>query len=169
MVGAMRSRGRPLADWVGGCVAPALARYGFGQADIVTGWADIAGARVARFAEPVEIKWPRGTKGRSAKRPDAEPPSPATLVVRVEGMFALELQHLAPMLIARINAHLGWRCIGKIALRQAPLRGRPAPPRPPAPPPAAAVEQARILTGGIDDEALRDALVRLGARALKVR
>ena len=88
---------------------------------------------------------------------------PATLVVRVDGAFALELQHLAPLLVERINAHLGWRCIGKLALRQAPLAGRP-----PARRLRRAAEPGRgrggaRFTGGIDDEALRDALVRLGA------
>ncbi len=172
MAGAGRTRygGRPLADWVDGCIAPALARFGFGEVDIVSGWADIAGPRVAAFAEPVEIKWPR--KGAASKMPGAPPEPgggrpPATLVVRVEGAFALELQHLAPLLVERINAHLGWRCIGRLALRQAPLTGRPQPKAPVPPPEPAAVAAARDLTGGIGDEALRDALVRLGARTLK--
>lgn len=178
MAGTGRTRygGRPLADWVDGCIAPALARFGFGEVDIVSGWADIAGPRVAAFAEPVEIKWPR--KGAASKMPRAggDAPSepgggrpPATLVVRVEGAFALELQHLAPLLIERINAHLGWRCIGKLALRQAPLAGRAARSMPAPPPRPAAVAAARDLTGGIDDDALRAALVRLGARTLKAR
>jgi hypothetical protein len=174
--GRTRYGGQPLADWVDGCIAPALARFGFGEVDIVSGWADIAGPRVAAFAEPVEIKWPRkgagskmpGRAGEASSEPGGGRP-PATLVVRVEGAFALELQHLAPLLIERINAHLGWRCIGKLALRQAPLAGRPQR-RVPTPPPApAAVAAARDLTGDIDDEALRAALVRLGARALKAR
>ena len=172
--GRTRYGGRPLADWVDGCIAPALARFGFGEVDIVSGWADIAGPRVAAFAEPIEIRWPR--KGAVSKRPGAgaDAPSepgggrlPATLVVRVEGAFALELQHLAPLLVERINAHLGWRCIGKLALRQAPLAGRPARGAPPPPPNPAAVAAALDSTGGIADEALRDALVRLGARVLK--
>jgi hypothetical protein len=157
---------RPLADWVDGCIAPALARYGFGEADIITGWPDIAGSRVASFAEPVQIKWSRKAAADPARQDGAR--APATLVVRVEGAFALELQHLAPMLIERINAHLGWRCIGRIVLRQAPLEGRPVPITPPPPAPGA-VAQARDLTGGIQDEALRGALVRLGARALGAR
>lgn len=153
--------GRPLADWVEGCIAPALGRFGFGEVDIVTGWADIVGPWVAASAEPVGIRWPRRGAGDPAER------SPATLVVRVEGAFALELQHLAPALIERINAHLGWRCIGRLALRQAPLRGRPARHRPLPPPPPAAVARARDATVGIADEDLRDALVRLGARTLR--
>ncbi len=167
MSGTGRGRGsRPLADWVEGCIAPALARFGFGEVDIVTGWADIAGARVAGFAEPVQIKWPRRAASAGAE-PGTRPP--ATLVVRVEGAFALELQHLAPVLVERINAHLGWCCIGKLALRQAPLRGRPPRAGAPPPPRPAAVAAARDLTDGIADEALRGALVRLGARTLKAR
>lgn len=166
VIGRTSRAGRPLADWVEGCIAPALARFGFGEADIVSGWPDIAGPRVAAFAEPVEIKWPRrratATAGEAAR-------APATLVVRVEGAFALELQHLAPLLIERINAHLGWRCIGKLALRQAPLVGRPRRPAPVPPPGPAALARARDLTGAIADPDLRDALTRLGARALKPR
>ncbi len=76
---------------------------------------------------------------------------------------------MAPMLIERINAHLGWRCIGKLALRQAPLQGRPPPKPPPPPPSPAAIERARDLVAGIEDDGLRMALVRLGSRALKPR
>ena len=176
--GQARVGGRPLADWVDGCIAPTLARFGFGEVDIVSGWADIAGPRISGFCEPVAIRWPRRNAAAKVPRPaaggreaDPEPGggrAPATLVVRVEGAFALELQHLAPQLVARINAHLGWRCIGKLALRQAPLVGRP--PRPAPPPPApAAVARARELTADIADDALRDALTRLGSRTLKAR
>ena len=172
-VGRGKSWGRPLGDWVGACIAPALARYGFGEADLVTAWVDIVGERVASFAEPISITWPRGvTKGvvetepAGGRRPEHRA---ATLILRVESVFALELQHLAPMLIERINAHLGWRCIGKLALRQAPLQGRPPPQRPPSPPSPAAVERARDLVAGFENDALRTALVRLGSRALKPR
>lgn len=170
MSGTGRGRygGRPLADWVDGCIAPALARFGFGEADIVSGWADIVGPRVAACAEPVEIKWPR--RGGTGKTGTAEPgggrPS-ATLVVRVEGAFALELQHLAPSIVERVNAHVGWRCIGKLALRQAPLAGHAPAKAPTVPPKPAALAAAHDLTAGIDDEGLRAALVRLGGRALR--
>ncbi len=164
-IGRGRRGSRPLADWVENCIAPALARYGFGESDIVTAWPDIAGARVAAFAEPVQIKWPR----RAAAADGGATRPPATLVVRVEGAFALELQDLAPLLIERINAHLGWRCIGKLALRQAPLLGRPAPKEPPARPSPRSMARARDLAAGVTDDGLREALERLGARVLKPR
>ena len=158
--GTKRRGTRPLADWVEGCIAPALGRFGFGEADIVSGWRDIAGARIAGIAEPLRLKWPR--KGVEGHRP------PATLVLRVDGAFAIELQHIAPALIERINAHVGWRCVGKLAFEQSPIERRPAPPRP-SPPAAGAIRRAEALTREIGDDALRAALVRLGARALKPR
>ena len=94
---------------------------------------------------------------------------PATLVVRVEGAFALELQHLAPIVVERINAHLGWRCVGRLALRQGPLeRLPPARAKPAAPSPAARAAAARAVEG-IADPGLRDALARLGAGVLSTR
>ncbi len=152
---------RPLADFVDGCLSPALARYGFGEAAIVTHWRDIVGARIAARAEPSRLRW------RRSPRHDAAATPPATLVLRVEGGFALELQHLAPLIVERVNTHLGWRCVGRLDLRGGPLtrRGGAAPP-PPAPDPEAA-RSAAAATAGIDDAALRSALVRLGARALK--
>ena len=155
-----RSGGRPLADLVEGCIAPTLGRFGFGEADIVSGWPDIAGPRIATLAEPLRLKWPR-------RVPDGTRP-PATLVMRVDGASALELQHMAPALIERINAHLGWRCVGKLAFQQAPPVPRRVPARVP-PPGAAAVARAEALTAEIGDADLREALVRLGARALTSR
>ncbi len=156
---------RPLADLVEPCIGPALARYGFGQADIVTCWAEIVGERVAAYSQPMRLKWPR----RASHTPADAPREPATLILRVEGGGALELQHMAGSVIERINAHLGWRCVGKLALRQAPLERREAGRRPPFVPHPGALAEARAGTRGIVDEPLREALVRLGSHALHRR
>jgi hypothetical protein len=89
-------------------------------------------------------------------------PEPATLVLRVEGPAAIEIQHLSAVILERVNRFFGWQAIGRIALRQAPLR-RPKPPNLPPPPDPA--EQARIAASlpDIADESLRQALARLGA------
>jgi hypothetical protein len=83
----------------------------------------------------------------------------------VNSGFALDLQHSANVVIDRINAHLGWRCIGKISLKQAPLERRvsgklPVPPLDPK-----VLDQVAKLVSGIESENLREALTRLGARA----
>ena len=154
---------RPLADLVEPCIGPVLARYGFGEADIITCWPDIVGERVASCSEPVRLQWSR----RGSRLEPGGGREPATLILRVEGGGALELQHMAATVVERINTHLGWRCVGRLAFRQGPLQGRTGPKARPAPPDPGAVEQARAATGGIVEEGLREALVRLGARALK--
>ncbi|MGJ3265076.1 MAG: DUF721 domain-containing protein [Salinarimonas sp.] len=148
---------RPLAELVEGAMSEALARQGFASADIVSAWPDIAGEPLATHSQPVKLDWPK----RARPEPEAPPP-PATLVVRVESAFALDAQHLAPLLIERINALYGWACVGRIVLKQGPVR-RPPPRRPP-PRPLAREEEAAIAgaTGAVDDDALRDALARLG-------
>ncbi|MBL8589778.1 MAG: DUF721 domain-containing protein [Methylobacteriaceae bacterium] len=153
-----------LSDILNGCLAPTLRKQGFGESEIVTGWAEIVGPRLAAVSAPIRLVWPGGTR-----RDAAGDPRPAALAVRVEGAFALELQHLAPLVIERVNAHLGWRCVDRVTLRQGPLPLKPARAAPPPAPDAAALAAARAATEGVADEALRAALTRLGARVATER
>ena len=105
----------------------------------------------------MKIKWPRAT-GRATD----EPPEPATLVLRVEGPAAIEIQHLSAVILERVNRFFGWQAIGRIAL----AAGAAAPAR--AARPAATVDPevaARIAASlpAIEDDDLRQALARLGA------
>ena len=155
------ARPKPLADFVDKCLGPALAKQGFAASDVIVAWPEIAGERLAAFSRPVKLEWPR----RGRPDPDARP-EPATLVVRVEGAFALEAQHLAPLLIERVNAHYGWRCVGRIVLKQGPVpRAKPGP----APPAALSEADRKRLaetTAAIDEAPLREALDRLGSAVL---
>ena len=156
-----RQAPKPLADLIGGAIDPLLAKQGFGESDIIMNWDDIAGARLAAVTEPLKLQWPM----RGPKRSPDMPVEPATLVLKVEGAFAIEVQHMADLLCQRINGRLGWRCVGRIALRQGPVE-RPAPKKRVAPPAPQAVEKAKGLAQGIEDDGLREALTRLGARVL---
>ena len=138
------------------------AKAGFGQSDILVNWGEIAGERLSAVSEPQRLQWPRRAPNRA---PDA-PVEPASLVLQVEGAFALEIQHVAPLLIERINARLGWRCIGRIIIRQGPVRRRAARRDKPAPPSPEIVAAASAAAAGVEDEGLRAALTRLGARAM---
>ncbi|WP_406856613.1 DciA family protein [Alsobacter sp. KACC 23698] len=156
---------RTLADLVDDCIAPALAAQGFAASDVVVAWPEIVGERLAPYCEPVKIQWPRRPKGMG---PD-EPSDPAILVVRVEGAFALELQHLAPLIVERVNTRYGWRCVGRLSFRQGPVgRDRPAKPAVRLPD-APTIEEARRRVGELADEGLREALVRLGAGVMARR
>jgi hypothetical protein len=149
-----RSQAKPLSALVGHCIADACKRQGFTSSEIVIHWDDIVGPEIAAHAEPIGMKWIRAI--------DPDDAAPATLVLRVEGPVAIEIQHLADVIVERVNRYVGWQAVGGIALRQAPLtrrRGRPQRPR---------IDErlAATIAGGltgIADERLRTALGRLGA------
>ena len=156
-----RRRSAPLADFVGALLDPLMAKQGFGQSDLLLHWEEIAGARLSQIAEPIRLQWPP----RGPKRAPEAAAEPATLVLRVAQGFGLDVQHLAPILIDRVNAHLGWRCIGKVKIEQGrlqrPLKRKGAAVAPPAPAALARAEQAAV---GVEEDGLRQALARLGAR-----
>ncbi|THD43975.1 MAG: DUF721 domain-containing protein [Bradyrhizobium sp.] len=158
-----KSRSRPaqVGSLLKGIVEPTLAARGLGQMSLIADWPAIVGADVARYAQPVQIQWPpRGDKQNPAEA------APATLVLRIDPAFALEAQHAAPIVVARVNAHLGWRCIGRIAFRQGPLAQLQKPRRVTPAPSDAARQRAATLAEPIADDELRGALTRLGARAI---
>lgn len=148
-----RAAPRPLADLVGTTIAESCAQRGLAAVDIVTHWAEIVGEVLAARAAPIRLAWP--------SRQDME--GTGVLHVRVEGSYAIELQHDAPVVIERINRFFGWRCVGRIALRQGPVVAlRPARRRRPEPDAAACASVASRL-GSFEDEELARALARLGA------
>jgi hypothetical protein len=156
-----RGGAAPLGAFLAELVEPALARQGLGETSLVTDWSEIAGEQLARGCRPIEVQWPRTPR----RDPDA-PAALATLVLRVEGAFALEVQHSAAIIIERVNAHLGWRCVGKVAFRQGPLDSAGKRASKAAPPSARARKLAEGYAAPIEAEELREALARLGARVI---
>ena len=145
---------RPLSVLLSGVFSDAYAKQGFAARELVTRWAEIAGRDVAAHSEPLKLQWPRPVEG--------QPREPATLVLRVEGPMALEIQHKSDVILERVNRFLGWSAVGRLALRQAPLSRHE---RSAAPPPLdpQAVESVAETLSAIEDEELRAALARLGA------
>ena len=90
------------------------------------------------------------------------------LLVRVSGPLAIELQHLAPQVLERVNTYLGYRAVGQLKLRQGVLPAAAAPEREPPVLPEAALAEVRQQTAGIADDDLRQALEGLG-RALRAQ
>jgi hypothetical protein len=139
-----------------------LAARGLSEASLIADWPAIVGETIARYARPIQLQWPP----RAPRRDPEAPLAPSALVLRVEGAFALEAQHSAAVIVARVNAHLGWRCVARIAFRQGPLPPLREQRRPTPLPSAAAEAAANRATSSIEDGDLRDALTRLGARAI---
>jgi len=136
---------------------PAFEKYGFPAAALLTDWAAIAGSDLAAFTAPERLKWPR----QQREPEEADGPHSATLVLRVAGPRAIELQHRLPQLIERINAYFGFRAVAQVRLYQAPLE----------PSHTARHPQQRItpradragLVKTISDPRLRTALSRIAA------
>jgi hypothetical protein len=145
---------RKLAELTAEFMADAFKKQGFARTELVTRWKEIAGAEIAACAEPLKLQWQRAKEG--------DEPEPATLVLRVEGPVALEIQHQSGVIIERVNRFFGWPAVGRIALRQAPLSKPKSRPALPKVDPAETEKVAATLTGIADDE-LRMALARLGA------
>src|ERR1700741_5295352 len=116
---------KPLSVLLSDVFSDAYAKQGFAARELVTRWAEIAGADIARHAEPLRMQWPRPVEG--------QPQEPATLVLRVEGPAALEIQHKSDVILERVNPFFGGRAVGRLPLPQALLSNRylPSPPQPP--------------------------------------
>jgi hypothetical protein len=148
-----RTYAKPLRDLVGKVVGEAFTRQGFASAELVTRWGEIAGADVAAISQPIKIQWTRPMEGEARE--------PGTLVLRVEGPAAIEIQHMTGVICERVNRFLGWRAVARVALRQAPLRRTARKALRPAD--AAAAARIAAELPDIADEDLRQALARLGA------
>jgi hypothetical protein len=145
---------QPLGAILGKTINEAFARQGFASRELIVRWGEIAGREIAEHSQPLAIRWPREVEG--------QPTAAATLVLRVEGPMAIEIQHSSTAILDRVNRFLGWKAVGRLALRQAPLARPRLRVAVPAPDPAEVARQESALTD-IADDGLRNALARLGA------
>ena len=159
---------KAVGSMVPGLTRKAFERFGFSTATLLTDWAQIVGADLARYTAPDRLKWPRGGTNGNDDEPAAGPSRQgATLVLRVDLGRAIDIQYKARQLIERINAHFGYRAVAEIRIIQAPVEG--------ALPPAEVESPARTLRkafnrgetapmlAAIPDDGLRAALERMQA------
>ena len=90
-------RARAAGELVGEVGGQSFRRFGFVQSSIVSRWTEIVGERYAKVSSPESIRFP----GRQARRGGA-------LTLLVEGAHAPLIQHLAPMIIERVNRFFGY-------------------------------------------------------------
>ncbi len=146
-------------------LSEAAAGHGFAEPEVLLRWPEVVGERLSGLCVPVKVSYSRA--GRLG----------ATLVVRVEGARATEVEHLGPRIIERVNQFYGYRAIDRLKVTQttggasggfaeepAGYKGRPQ--AAPAEPSPAAEARAAEMTRGIENEALRAALTRMGAHVL---
>lgn len=152
---------QPLAEIVPDLLDPVLQKRAGLSTALVSAWPEIAGERLANGSVPQKIVW-----SRAATSADAQ--APATLVVSADPSVALALQHETGALAARVNAFFGYPAVDRIRIVQKVLGRAPKRARPPAPD-AAQRRQAEALVRGVEDDALRESLARLGASVIARR
>jgi hypothetical protein len=143
-------RPRAAGELIGAVGGKSFKRFGFIQSSIVSRWAEIVGERYAKVSSPESISFPGGRKSGGA------------LTLLVEGAHAPLIQHLAPMIIERVNRFFGHAAIDRLIFRQ----GKPPaePPRPPRPELQPVPKELGDGLREIADPELRACLESLAAR-----
>ena len=111
------SNARAVGTFVPKLTRKAIEKYGFSAAALLTDWAAIVGADLARWTEPKRLKWPR-TVDAYAENEAAGRPG-ATLELRVDGARALDVQYKGRQIIERINSYFGYRAVADLRIVQA--------------------------------------------------
>lgn len=88
---------------------PAFKKHGFAQARLLTQWGEIVGPLLARHSLPTHLRFPAGEHANGQ------------LSVRVESAFALEFQHLEPVILEKIATYFGYRAVTRLRILQGPL------------------------------------------------
>jgi hypothetical protein len=126
-----------------------LGRHGLAEGGLVTDWPDIVGPAIAERSLPLRLAFAGGERRHG------------TLFVRVSGPLALELQHLEPQILERLNGYFGYSAVARLKIQQGPV---PTPAARPARPVASTAEDPALaaLTAAVEDEPLRKALQGFG-------
>jgi len=147
---------RPVGALMHGLTKRALGKHGFSSAALIEEWDSVIGPELAATCQPVKLGFPPRQRDGG------------TLHIRADSGTALELQHLEPQIIQRVNAFLGYAAVERLAYIQAPVSQRQmdarqaakSPSNPVAPPiPAATAKEL----AAVEDPDLRASLERLGA------
>jgi hypothetical protein len=114
-------RARSVSDMLPDVGRAAFRRFGFVQSSIVSRWREIVGERYAAVSSPESIRFPPGRR------------SEGVLNLVVEGAHAPMMQHVAPVIVERVNRFFGYGAIERVAFKQgavqlAKAKARVAPP-----------------------------------------
>lgn len=147
----------PVARLVAKVARPLAGRIQAATARLALDWPQVVGPALAAVTAPERLSGGKGAR---------------VLTIRAAGPVALELQHLAPQLIERINAHLGPGAVARLRFIQsapgfAETQAQAALPPRRAPDPQALARMEAALAE-VPEGPLREAMARLG-RAIAAR
>lgn len=138
---------RRLPDLLGRLLDQPARRRGLAGSALIEDWPMIVGPALAERCQPIRL----------------DRRAPPVLHLRVGGGAALEIQHVAPQIIERINQHFGFAAVARLRLVQAPVMRPKAPAEVPRPTLPAETERAiDRAVEPVQDPDLRSALAELG-------
>jgi hypothetical protein len=114
-------RARAVSDMLPDVGRAAFRRFGFVQSSIVSRWCEIVGERYAAVTSPESIRFPPGKR------------SEGVLTMVVGGAHAPMMQHVAPVIVERVNRFFGYPAVERVFFKQgvvqlAKAKARTAPP-----------------------------------------
>lgn len=125
---------------------PLASAQGFADARILSSWRQIVGDEFYQHAQPQQLK-------------------NGVLTVSVcHGAVAMQLQHMAPMIIERINRYFGFAAVKGIRPQQTYFDIEPPKTRTNIVPDVGAETRAEAQVQEVKDDSLREALKKLGAQ-----
>lgn len=143
---------RNVAPLIGNLTRPLVRKRGFFQTEIILHWAEIVGRNLEKFTMPVKYMPPRGENAGGG-----------TLVIRVTGPVAIELQHRMPQIIERVNTYFGYRAVDRIKMMQGDIsRPERTVHTPTVVPEGKITRTSQANIAKIEDPHLREVLTRLG-------
>lgn len=133
---------RPVGALMPRLTRPAFRRRSPATAQVLADWSDIVGPAIAAVTTPRRL-------------------SSGALTIACSGPIAMELQHLAGEVMARINAHLGSQTVTALRFVQTLDRALPGPATP-APADPAKLAAVEVAVAVLPEGELRSALTALG-------
>lgn len=120
---------KPLARFIPDLTKKVFQKHGFSSAALVADWTEIVGPNLARQCLPERLKWPRAAKPALSPEDDDTPhanaksarQTGATLILRTDAAYALEIEYASAQILERINAFFGYRAITTLKIVQGPL------------------------------------------------
>ncbi len=113
--GATLGGPRAVGELAGRILNKPLSKRGLAAATLAADWASIVGPALAESTLPLKVSFPRGERNQG------------TLHLKVaSGAMALQLQHLGPLILERVNGHFGYRAVTQLTLVQGPVPNRAA-------------------------------------------
>ena len=104
-----RSGPLPLAALLPKLTRKALGKFGFSYIGLITDWATIVGPDIAKMSAPEKLTFPRNKRDSGVLR------------LKAEGGAALEIQHLEPQILDRINTYFGYRAVMRLNIINGPV------------------------------------------------